>query len=94
MTEEDVMAVIGTFPKLRSELAIMSQLHNHPCILKLIGVSIHRLCFAMEFAPLGDLATYIHGQYVNRLGAATDQPLHEAVLPCLLTYKIALQVFT
>ena len=86
------MKILSTFPKLRSELAIMSQI-SHPFILKLIGVSIHQLCFAMELAPLGDLASYLYEQHViTRLELVTRKAYHETILPRMLTYKICLQV--
>ena len=90
--EDEVMKILTSFPKLRSELTIMSQL-SHPCILKLIGVSIHQLCFAMELAPLGDLASYIYEQHVSsRPELVTEKAFHETILPRMITYKICLQV--
>ena len=92
ISDEEIVAVVTTFPDLRSELAIMSQL-NHPCILRAIGVSIRQLCFAMEFAPLGDLASYIRDQYISTRPIMLSQKvLHETILPRMLTYKIAFQV--
>lgn len=32
---------------------------QHPCIVSLIGISIHPLCFALELAPLGSLNTVL-----------------------------------
>lgn len=40
----------------------MSRL-EHPFIVGLIGVSLQSLCFAMEFAPYGDLKSFIQDKY-------------------------------
>ena len=32
---------------------------QHPCIVSLIGISVHPLCFALELAPLGSLNTVL-----------------------------------
>lgn len=32
---------------------------QHPCIVSLIGISIHPLCFALELAPLSSLNTVL-----------------------------------
>ncbi|XP_072050090.1 leucine-rich repeat serine/threonine-protein kinase 1-like [Amphiura filiformis] len=54
--------VINSFSKLRNELAVMCQLH-HPYIISLIGASLQSLCFAMEYAPLGDLNTLLQEKH-------------------------------
>lgn len=92
--EAKMMTVINTFPKLRNEVAMMSRL-KHPCILKLIGASVHKLLFAMEFAPMGDLASELHLQYVcSRPAFVCDRVVQGTLLCHLLTYKMALQVMT
>lgn len=32
---------------------------QHPCIVPLVGISIHPLCFALQLAPLGSLNTVL-----------------------------------
>lgn len=32
---------------------------QHPCIVSLVGISIHPLCFALQLAPLGSLNTVL-----------------------------------
>lgn len=32
---------------------------QHPCIVALVGISIHPLCFALELAPLSSLNTVL-----------------------------------
>lgn len=32
---------------------------QHPCIVYLVGISIHPLCFALQLAPLGSLNTVL-----------------------------------
>ena len=93
ITEDDTLAVMNAVPVLRSELVIMSQLNDHPCILRLIGVCTQQLLFAMEFAPLGDLASYVHEQYIlTRPQLMSQRVFMDTILPRMLTYKIALQV--
>ena len=92
--ETVVLSVINTFPKLRGEVAVMSRL-KHPCILELIGASVHKLLFAMEFAPMGDLASELQLQYVcSRPAFVCDGFVKGTLLSHLITYKIALQVMS
>ena len=92
--ETAVLSVINTFPKLRGEVAVMSRL-KHPCILELIGASVHKLLFAMEFAPMGDLASELQLQYVcSRPAFVCDGVVKGTLLSHLITYKIALQVIS
>ncbi|CAI9543024.1 unnamed protein product, partial [Staurois parvus] len=46
------------FSDFRQEASMLHSL-QHPCIVSLIGISIHPLCFALELAPLGSLNTVI-----------------------------------
>lgn len=32
---------------------------QHPCIVHLVGINIHPLCFALQLAPLGSLNTVL-----------------------------------
>lgn len=32
---------------------------QHPCIIHLVGINIHPLCFALPLAPLGSLNTVL-----------------------------------
>lgn len=32
---------------------------QHPCIVYLVGINIHPLCFALQLAPLGSLNTVL-----------------------------------
>lgn len=32
---------------------------HHPCVVSLLGISIHPLCFALQLAPLGSLNTVL-----------------------------------
>lgn len=92
--EEQEMSVIYKFPKLRSEVALMARL-KHPCIIKLLGVSIQQLSFAMEFAPLGDLSTYVERRFEElQAEFISERTVHRTLLPRMLTYKIAHQVST
>ncbi|XP_071795301.1 leucine-rich repeat serine/threonine-protein kinase 1-like [Asterias amurensis] len=82
--------VINGFANLRSEVATMAKL-RHPCIIHLIGISIQHLCFAMELAPLGDLASFLKKELDNRR-EELNQKVYHTILDRTLTYKIALQV--
>ena len=46
------------FSEFRQEASTLHAL-QHPCIVALIGISIHPLCFALELAPLGSLNTVL-----------------------------------
>lgn len=46
------------FSEFRQEASMLHAL-QHPCIVSLIGISIHPLCFALELAPLGSLNTVL-----------------------------------
>ena len=85
MNDETVMlSVINTFPKLRGEVSVMSRL-KHPCILELIGASVNKLLFAMEYAPMGDLASELHLQYVcSRPAFVCDGVVNGTLLPQMM----------
>lgn len=46
------------FSEFRQEASMLHAL-QHPCIVSLIGISVHPLCFALELAPLGSLNTVL-----------------------------------
>lgn len=41
---------------------------QHPCIVALLGISIHPLCFALELAPLGSLNTVLAEHSKGKMG--------------------------
>ncbi|XP_041464430.1 leucine-rich repeat serine/threonine-protein kinase 1-like isoform X2 [Lytechinus variegatus] len=84
--------LMESFHKLRNEVAIMAKL-DHPCIVNLVGVSVRHLCFAMDYAPLGDLQSYLFAEHQSARPHLVKQNIVlEPVLSRLLTYKISLQV--
>ena len=86
-------SVIARFSDYRREIAIMMRL-NHPCVLKLIGVSIPNLCFAMELAPLGDLSEYLKQQHIASMPEMSSSPdFHGTILDRRLTFKLVYQIF-
>lgn len=52
------MDAMKNFSEFRQEASMLHSL-QHPCIVSLIGISIHPLCFALELAPLGSLTTVL-----------------------------------
>lgn len=52
------MDAMKNFSDFRQEASMLHAL-QHPCIVSLIGISIHPLCFALELAPLGSLNTVL-----------------------------------
>ncbi|KAG9489064.1 hypothetical protein GDO78_005201 [Eleutherodactylus coqui] len=54
------MDAMRNFSEFRQEASMLHSL-QHPCIVSLIGISIHPLCFALELAPLGSLNTVLTG---------------------------------
>ncbi|KAM4677599.1 leucine-rich repeat serine/threonine-protein kinase 1 [Discoglossus pictus] len=52
------MDAMRNFSDFRQEASMLHSL-QHPCIVSLIGISIHPLCFALELAPLGSLNTVL-----------------------------------
>lgn len=47
-----------SFSEFRLESGMLHSL-QHPCIVSLVGISIHPLCFALQLAPLGSLNTVL-----------------------------------
>ncbi|XP_012588205.1 PREDICTED: leucine-rich repeat serine/threonine-protein kinase 1 isoform X2 [Condylura cristata] len=70
------------FSEFRQEASMLHAL-QHPCIVSLIGISIHPLCFALELAPLGSLNTVLSENAKD----STFMPLGH-----MLTQKIAYQI--
>ncbi|KAG8516285.1 Leucine-rich repeat serine/threonine-protein kinase 1 [Galemys pyrenaicus] len=70
------------FSEFRQEASMLHAL-QHPCIVSLIGISIHPLCFALELAPLGSLNTVL-----------SENAKDSAFMPLghMLTQKIAYQI--
>lgn len=42
---------------------------QHPCIVYLVGINIHPLCFALQLAPLGSLNTVLEEKRKGRGGS-------------------------
>ncbi|XP_037001810.2 leucine-rich repeat serine/threonine-protein kinase 1 isoform X1 [Artibeus jamaicensis] len=70
------------FSEFRQEASMLHAL-QHPCIVSLIGISIHPLCFALELAPLGSLNTVLS----ENAKGSSFMPLGH-----MLTQKIAYQI--
>ncbi|XP_048225127.1 LOW QUALITY PROTEIN: leucine-rich repeat serine/threonine-protein kinase 1 [Perognathus longimembris pacificus] len=70
------------FSEFRQEASMLHAL-QHPCIVSLIGISIHPLCFALELAPLSSLNTVLP----ENARDASFMPLGH-----MLTQKIAYQI--
>lgn len=62
------------FSEFRQEASMLHAL-QHPCIVSLIGISIHPLCFALELAPLSSLNTVLSE---NAKGTGHSEGLREA----------------
>ena len=78
------------------KVAVLCRL-KHPCVVRLVGVSLHPLCFVLELAPHGSLATVIDELSVKREERAKQQDSSASnTRGCLLgrelSYKIAFQV--
>uniref|UniRef100_A0A671SFI8 non-specific serine/threonine protein kinase n=1 Tax=Sinocyclocheilus anshuiensis TaxID=1608454 RepID=A0A671SFI8_9TELE len=52
------MDAARSFSEFRQEASMLHSL-QHPCIVALVGISIHPLCFALQLAPLGSLNTIL-----------------------------------
>uniref|UniRef100_A0A8D2L281 non-specific serine/threonine protein kinase n=1 Tax=Varanus komodoensis TaxID=61221 RepID=A0A8D2L281_VARKO len=73
------MDAMKTFSEFRQEASMLHSL-RHPCVVSLIGISIHPLCFALELAPLGSLTT------------ALSERSCFVPLGHMLTFKVAYQI--
>ncbi|XP_071070427.1 leucine-rich repeat serine/threonine-protein kinase 1 isoform X2 [Dasypus novemcinctus] len=76
------MDAMKNFSEFRQEASMLHAL-QHPCIVSLIGISIHPLCFALELAPLGSLNTVLSENAKD----SSFMPLGH-----MLTQKIAYQI--
>ncbi|XP_059808596.1 leucine-rich repeat serine/threonine-protein kinase 1 isoform X2 [Hypanus sabinus] len=78
----EAMEALRNFSEFRQETSILHSL-QHPCIVALVGLSIHPLCFALELAPLGSLTMVL----IEYSKDTTFIPLGH-----MLTYRIAYQI--
>ncbi|XP_062819072.1 leucine-rich repeat serine/threonine-protein kinase 1 isoform X1 [Anolis carolinensis] len=76
------MDAMKTFSEFRQEACMLHSL-QHPCIVSLVGISIHPLCLALELAPLGSLTTVL----AENAKGASFVPLGR-----MLTLKAAYQI--
>lgn len=65
-----------SFSEFRQEASMLHSL-QHPCIVSLVGISIHPLCFALQLAPLGSLNTVLEEK--NK-GKGTNADLHRLIV--------------
>ncbi|KAJ8247618.1 hypothetical protein GJAV_G00248350 [Gymnothorax javanicus] len=70
------------FSEFRQEASMLHSL-QHPCIVALLGVQIHPLCFVLQLAPLGSLNTVLE----ERAKGAQYMPLGH-----MLTFRAAYQI--
>ncbi|XP_051969455.1 leucine-rich repeat serine/threonine-protein kinase 1 [Xyrauchen texanus] len=70
------------FSEFRQESSMLHSL-QHPCIVALVGISIHPLCFALQLAPLGSLNQILE----ERAKGSQHVPLGH-----MLTFKVAYQI--
>lgn len=63
-------AAMKNFSEFRQEASTLHAL-QHPCIVALLGITIHPLAFALELAPLGSLNTVLAENAKGRAGAGT-----------------------
>ncbi|CAK6975851.1 leucine-rich repeat serine/threonine-protein kinase 1 [Scomber scombrus] len=75
--------VSRSFSEFRQEASMLHSL-QHPCIVSLVGISIHPLCFALQLAPLGSLNTVLEEKHKDK---GTYMPLGH-----MLTFKVAYQI--
>ncbi|TDH16768.1 hypothetical protein EPR50_G00001400 [Perca flavescens] len=63
------------FSEFRQEASMLHSL-QHPCIVSLVGISIHPLCFALQLAPLGSLNSVLEEKHK---GTGTYRYLHHVI---------------
>lgn len=73
-----------SFSEFRQESSMLHSL-QHPCIVSLVGISIHPLCFALQLAPLGSLNTVLEEKHKSK--SSRYMPLGH-----MLTFKVAYQI--
>ncbi|XP_072324910.1 leucine-rich repeat serine/threonine-protein kinase 1 [Scyliorhinus torazame] len=78
----EAMEALRNFSEFRQEASMLHSL-QHPCIVSLVGISIHPLCFALELAPMGSLNTVL-----------TEYSKDTLFIPLghMLTHRIAYQI--
>lgn len=76
------MDACRSFSEFRQEASMLHSL-QHPCIVPLVGISIHPLCFALQLAPLGSLNIVLE----DRHKGSRYMPLGH-----MLTFKAAYQI--
>lgn len=69
-----------SFSEFRQEASMLHYL-QHPCIVSLVGISIHPLCFALQLAPLGSLNTVLEERHKGK-ETSSDLP-HEVLKICI-----------
>uniref|UniRef100_A0A8C5H8V1 non-specific serine/threonine protein kinase n=1 Tax=Gouania willdenowi TaxID=441366 RepID=A0A8C5H8V1_GOUWI len=72
------------FSEFRLEASMLHSL-QHPCIVSLVGISIHPLCLALQLAPLGSLNTLLEEKHKNQ--GTKYMPLGH-----MMTFKVAYQI--
>ncbi|TKS70402.1 Leucine-rich repeat serine/threonine-protein kinase 1 [Collichthys lucidus] len=73
-----------SFSEFRQEASMLHSL-QHPCIVSLVGISIHPLCFALQLAPLGSLNTVLEERHKGK--GSRYMPLGH-----MLTFRVAYQI--
>ncbi|XP_047187431.1 leucine-rich repeat serine/threonine-protein kinase 1 isoform X5 [Scophthalmus maximus] len=73
-----------SFSEFRQEASMLHSL-QHPCIVSLVGISIHPLCFALQLAPLGSLNTVLEEKHKGK--GCKYMPLGH-----MLTFRVAYQI--
>ncbi|XP_071765006.2 leucine-rich repeat serine/threonine-protein kinase 1 [Centroberyx gerrardi] len=73
-----------SFSEFRQEASMLHSL-QHPCIVSLVGISIHPLCFALQLAPLGSLNTVLEEKHKGK--GSSYMPLGH-----MLTFRAAYQI--
>ncbi|KAM4602503.1 leucine-rich repeat serine/threonine-protein kinase 1 [Polymixia lowei] len=73
-----------SFSEFRQEASMLHSL-QHPCIVPLVGISIHPLCFALQLAPLGSLNTVLEDKHKGK--GSRYLPLGH-----MLTFRAAYQI--
>ncbi|XP_067454140.1 leucine-rich repeat serine/threonine-protein kinase 1 isoform X1 [Thunnus thynnus] len=73
-----------SFSEFRQEASMLHSL-QHPCIVSLVGISIHPLCFALQLAPLGSLNTVLEEKHKGK--GSRYMPLGH-----MLTFRVAYQI--
>ncbi|XP_026149127.1 leucine-rich repeat serine/threonine-protein kinase 1 isoform X3 [Mastacembelus armatus] len=71
-----------SFSEFRQEASMLHSL-QHPCIVSLVGISIHPLCFALQLAPLGSLNAVLE----EKRKGSKYMPLGH-----MLTFRVAYQI--